>query len=346
MYLPVAGVEVSPISLALVGFMVGISSSFLGVGGGFIATPALNILGFPMSYAVGTDLAHMMGKSIVATLKHHMLGNVDFKLGGLMAIGSVPGVELGKLMVLRLDSAGQAGPVIRYVYIALLTGVAILFLRDYLRSGRSAADPAFSESRAARTRRGWLTKAPVPPFVSLPRSRIPRISVWPIFGVGFITGLAAGFLGVGGGFIRMPLLLFFFGMPTLVAIGTDLFEIVISGAYGAFTYSLVGRVDVLAALVMLSGASIGAWLGATATMYVRGTRIRLYFAAIVIAAALATALKQAGSSPGRELLATSANYLILAAAALASALILSALILGVKREQKALRKERPQEAQT
>ncbi|MBI2858694.1 MAG: sulfite exporter TauE/SafE family protein [Chloroflexi bacterium] len=325
--LPTAGIEIPLFALVLVGFMVGVSSSFLGVGGGFIATPALNILGFPMSHAVGTDLAHMMGKSTVATLKHRMFGNVDFKLGMLMAIGGIPGVELGKRLVLGLDEQGQAGPVIRYVYIMLLTGVAALFLFDYIKSRRRVKSDSAIKGRAMPR---WLSRAAIPPFVSLPRSRIARISLWPVILVGFSTGLAAGFLGVGGGFIRMPMLLYLFGVPTLVAIGTDLFEIVISGAYGAFTYSLAGRVDVVAALVMLSGASVGAWLGATATMYVRGSRIKLFFAFIVIAAALATLLKQLGTHRGWEALSPSANYLMIAVAALTAIFITFSLVKGIR----------------
>ncbi|MEW6034513.1 MAG: sulfite exporter TauE/SafE family protein [Chloroflexota bacterium] len=330
MIFPVAGVEVHPLAVVFVGFTVGVAGSFLGVGGGFIATPALNILGFPMSYAVGTDLAHMMGKSIVATLRHRLLGNVDFKLGGLMVLGTIPGVELGKTIVLHLDRTGQAGPVIRYVYIALLAGVFLAFLRDYLkrRSSSKRSAPQMQDSG----RGAWALRLVAPPFVSLPRSRIDRVSLWAIIGVGLVTGLAAGFLGVGGGFIRMAALLYLLGVPTLVAIGTDLFEIVVSGGYGAFTYALAGRVDLLAALVMLSGAAIGAWIGASATVYVKGNRIRLYLAGVVLAAAVATALKQLAESLGSTTLSTAGNYLIFGAGGLLVAVISLSWLRGVRRE--------------
>jgi hypothetical protein len=112
-----------------------------------------------------------------------------------------------------------------------------------------------------------------------------------IIGVGVFTGFLAGFLGVGGGFIRMPALMYVIGAPTKVAVGTDLFEVMVSGAYGAFTYAYKGRVELLAALVMLIGAAVGAQFGATATLYARGTIIRLYFAVTMIFAGISVVFK-------------------------------------------------------
>ena len=118
-----------------------------------------------------------------------------------------------------------------------------------------------------------------------------HISVWVIIGMGLFTGFLAGFLGVGGGFIRMPALMYIIGAPTKVAVGTDLFEVMITGAYGAFSYALKGRVELLAAMIMVVGAAVGAQLGATATLYARGTIIRLYFAITMLAGGVSVVFK-------------------------------------------------------
>jgi len=118
------------------------------------------------------------------------------------------------------------------------------------------------------------------PMIAFPASGIASVSLWIVIGVGFVTGILAGFLGVGGGFIRMPMLVYFIGVPTHVAVGTDLFEIVISAGYGTLTHALKGNVDILVALVMQTGAAVGALIGASSTTYVAGPRIRLLFSAL------------------------------------------------------------------
>ena len=120
----------------------------------------------------------------------------------------------------------------------------------------------------------------LPPMISLPASGITSISLWSVMLVGFISGILAGFLGVGGGFIRMPLLVYFLGVPTHVAIGTDLFEIIFSAGYGTLTHAIKGNVDILMALLMQTGAAIGAQIGAVSTSYFAGPRIRLFFSVL------------------------------------------------------------------
>ena len=118
-----------------------------------------------------------------------------------------------------------------------------------------------------------------------------HISMWVILIVSAFTGFLAGFLGVGGGFIRMPSLMYVIGCPTRVAVGTDLFEIVVTGAYGAFSYAMKGRVEIIAATVMLIGAAVGAQFGTLATQYVKGLKIRLYFAVTMLLAGVSVIFK-------------------------------------------------------
>src|SRR3990172_5586957 len=120
MLLPFVGVEVNPFALVFIGFAVGVLGAFMGVGGAFVVTPALNILGFPMAYAIGTDLTHVAGKSLVASLRHNLLANIDYRMGLLMVLGTVPGAELGKRLILYLEGTGQVETVVRLVYIPFL----------------------------------------------------------------------------------------------------------------------------------------------------------------------------------------------------------------------------------
>jgi uncharacterized membrane protein YfcA len=135
-------------------------------------------------------------------------------------------------------------------------------------------------------------------MVSFPQSGIESVSLWAVLGVGLITGVLAGFLGVGGGFIRMPMLVYIVGVPTHVAVGTDLFEIVISAGFGTVTHALKGNVDIMMALVMHTGAAIGAQIGAISTRYFAGPRIRLLFSTLPLAGAILVILHLLGGGVG------------------------------------------------
>jgi len=292
-WMPIAEMEFNAAILVLIGFAVGVLGGFFGVGGAWIVTPALNIFGFPMAYAIGTDLAHIFGKSIVATAKHRKMGNVDVKLGLISIVGSVIGLEIGAQNVMWLTAKGIAGPVVRFTYMALLFGLGFYMLYDYLTKDKRAAAQAAKVAAAARA---GVTMAPrkawnLPPMMHFPASGI-TISFWTVTGVFLFTGWLSGFLGVGGGFIRMPALIYLIGCPTAIAVGTDLFAVLFAGAYGCFTYGIKGRVEIIAAVLMLIGASIGAQIGVTAVKYIRGYGIRLLFAIMVIMAGVSVVLKQ------------------------------------------------------
>lgn len=293
-HLPISGTEVNGFALILLGFTVGVIGGFFGVGGAFMVTPALNVFGFPMAYAIGTDMAHIAGKSIVATFKHRKFGNVDMRLGVLMIIGTVIGIELGATLIMWLEKIGRIGPIVRVTYMCLLFGLGFYMWYEYIVGARRAvrqATPDIHPADAGKSRLAqWMQSIRLKPMVHLKVSGF-HISVWVIIGVGIFTGFLAGFLGVGGGFIRMPALMYVIGAPTKVAVGTDLFEVMISGAYGAFTYAYKGRVELLAAIIMLVGAAFGAQLGATATLYARGAIIRLYFAITMILAGISVIFK-------------------------------------------------------
>ena len=296
MYFPLAGVTISPILLAGIGFLVGILGGFFGVGGGFIAGPMMFWSGVPMNFVVGTDLAHMTGKSIVAAKRHRALGHVDVKLGILMIIGTVIGVEIGARIIELLETTGKIDIVIGVTYIVILLTISAFTAWESLRALRMIRTDEVDVKDAIGVkgiaRRVHSIK--IPPMISFPNSGIESISLWTVLAVGFITGVLAGSLGVGGGFIRMPMLVYLMGVPTHVAVGTDLFEIIFSSGYGTLTHAVKGNVDILMAMVMQTGAAIGAQIGAVSTRFFVGPRIRLMFSFLPLIGAILVLVRLLG----------------------------------------------------
>jgi uncharacterized membrane protein YfcA len=296
LHFPIADVVISPLFLAGVGFLVGVLGGFFGVGGGFLAGPMMYLAGVPMNFVVGTDLAHMTGKSIVAARRHRTLGHVDIKLGLLMVLGTIPGIEIGARIIERLEAAGSIDHVVGIAYVAVLLTIGVFTGWESLRAMRLVRTERM-QAKDVLAFRGVTRRVQVfnlPPLISLPGSGIESISLWVVVGVGFLTGLLAGVLGVGGGFIRMPMMVYLLGVPTHVAVGTDLFEVVISSGFGTLTHALKGNVDILIALVMHTGAAIGAQIGAMSTRYFVGPRIRLLFSVLPIIGATLVILRMLG----------------------------------------------------
>jgi hypothetical protein len=331
MYLPIADTVVNPYALLLIGFCVGVLGGFFGVGGAFMVTPALNIFGFPMAFAIGTDIAHIFGKSIVATFKHALLKHVDWKLGIIVGVTGMYGVQLGKQTIMYLEKIGQVGPIVRIVYIALLFAVGIFMLAEYIKFSKKQEINEDGSLKAEADVPGIALKLRnlrIPPMISLPTSGIAAYSLWLIIALGVFTGFVSGFLGVGGGFVRVPMFIYLMGLPTTVAVGTDLLGILISNSWGSYTYAIAGRVEIIGAMVMLLGAGVGAQIGSVATAYVKGMRIRLYFAITVLLAGVAVIFKQLQWS-------TAAGVLMLGAACTLSAIVIILLIKGVAEAKQA-----------
>jgi uncharacterized membrane protein YfcA len=258
------------------------------------------LIGVPMNFVVGTDLAHMTGKSIVAARRHRVLGHVDVKLGLLMVIGTLPGIEIGARIIESLEESGNIDLVVGLSYIVILLVIGVFTAWESLRAMQMVRTERMDARDALAfqgvTRRVHALR--LPPMISLPESGIESISIWIVMGVSFLTGLLAGVLGVGGGFIRMPMLVYLIGVPTHVAVGTDLFSVVISAGYGTVTHALKGNVDILMALVMQTGAAIGAQIGATSTRFFAGPRIRLFFSILPFVGAALVILRLVGLTGG------------------------------------------------
>ncbi|MDD5175343.1 MAG: sulfite exporter TauE/SafE family protein [Sterolibacterium sp.] len=293
--MPIAGVEVFWPGLVILGAGVGVIGGFFGMGGAWMVTPGLNILGFPMAFAIGTDIAHMAGKSLISTMRHGKFGNVDYKLGCIMIVGTVVGFEVGAQMIMWLERIGQVGPVVRWMYLVLLALVAWAVFADVAKQRRKEREAmaAGREIDKLATGHEWhktFHKINIPPMVHLKASGI-TCSVWLPIMLAFFTGWLAGVLGIGGGLIRMPALMYILGCPTHVAVGTDLFEVMISGLYGAATYTYKGRVELVAAIIMLVGAAMGAQVGSVATKYIKGYGIRAAFGWAVVGCFVSVLLK-------------------------------------------------------
>lgn len=343
--MPVAGIKIFWPGLLILGMGVGIIGGFFGMGGAWMVTPGLNILGFPMAFAIGTDITHMAGKSLISTMRHAKFGNVDYKLSCIMIGGTICGVEVGSRNIMWLERIGKIDTYVRYGYLVLLSLIAWLVFADIRKRQKKEAEAraAGRQIDALETGVDWskkLRRLNIPPMVHFKRAGV-TCSAWLPIGIALFTGWLAGVLGIGGGLIRMPSLIYLIGCPTHVAVGTDLFEVAISGLYGAATYGFKGRAELMAAFIMLIGAAIGAQIGTVATKYVKGYAIRVYFGLAVVGCAISVLLKLIGASNAslKPALDLSATIMILGLVTALSLFIVIKFVRGVREERAARREE-------
>ncbi len=337
MYFPIADVVVSPVLLALLGIVVGTMTGFFGVGGGFLITGGLLVLGVPTIYAVGTGLLMVMGTAITSTLRHRRLGNVDIRLAVLIVSGTIPGVFLGERVNSELAAAGIAGPVVGAVYFVLLLSLGSSMVGNWLRRLRYRPSDAGSGGISRRFHRVRIG----PARVSLPgvgeinlrpaftNAQIAEMSVFVPMITGLLIGFIAALLGAGGGFLLMPFLVYGLGIPPAVAIGTDLFQIIITGTLGAFLYSLSGSVDPVIAVIMFSAASVGTQIGALATRFVNSQRILGLFGLTVLNAGVAVGLGQLARLVDSDALAQTGQLMLLGVSGLVALTIIVLLAIAV-----------------
>ena len=269
----IQGLSIHPslTGLIIFGFLVGGVTGFFGVGGRLLTSPLLNgLFNVPFNVAVGSDLCQMMGTSTLNILRFKRMSRIDFKLGSWMLAGTIIGVEAGARILELLKQAGKftlmgksvgfLPLVMSLVYSALLLWIGLIIYREARGKGiEGRAEALISPYQPAMTAR--LQHIQLPPMISLPVSGIEAISLWVILGVGMTTGLLVGFLGAGGGFIRMPALIYVIGCPMVVAIGTDLFESIFSLGYGTLTHSFKGNIDLILVVILLITGSLGNQIG-------------------------------------------------------------------------------------
>ena len=201
--MPIAGVTIFWPGLIILGVGVGIIGGFFGMGGAWMVTPGLNILGFPMAFAIGTDIAHMAGKSLISTMRHGKFGNVDYKLGLIMLVGTVVGFEVGAQMVMWLERIGQVEKYVRLLYLVLLSLIAWTVFADVAKKKRKDREAVAAGKEVDKLSTGieWhktLHKIKIPPMVTFKEAQVTCTAWLPIF-ISFATGWLAGILGIGGG---------------------------------------------------------------------------------------------------------------------------------------------------
>ncbi|CAI50386.1 UPF0721 family protein [Natronomonas pharaonis DSM 2160] len=304
------------------GFMVGVFFGFFGMGGSFLVTPTLLILGYPAPVAIGSSMAFVFGTAVIATLKHHDVGQVDYKLGALMFVGIAVGIEAGKMLVFFLEALGRAEVVVGSAYVVLLAAIGGVFVRSA--AGGDSADSADSEGGdgseddipdIAKKIKSYT----IPPMVTLTDGS--KASMWTISGVGGGVGVVSGFLGVGGGFIRMPAIYYIIGVPLAAAVGTSLFGALMSGAVGAFTYGLSGVIDLGVVTALLVGSALGARIGSAATAYVDEDDVTIYFGVMLLLASIAVAAGELATWLDAPVLDTVSFVLLVGSAAFVTAVI-------------------------
>jgi hypothetical protein len=303
------------------GLLIGILFGFFGMGGSFLVTPALLVMGYKPDVAVASGLAFVFGTSVIATLKHRDLGQVDYKLGVLMIAGTTAGIEVGKEGLHALQAMGLADTVVSVAYVLLLGGIGVFVTYTAVKGGdggisHDVEDDEEIDADDIPEIAKKIQSVNLPPMISV-RGGV-SVSLWMILFVAFATGLLSGLLGVGGGFIRMPALFYLIGVPVPVAVGTDLFEIVFSGGIGSFLYALDGAVDLAIVAPLLAGSALGARLGAAATSLVDEDDIKVYFGVMLLLGAIAVAVRKAGGFLEMPVLDTVSLAIILGAALLVS----------------------------
>ena len=301
---PVAGIEAPILLLVLVGFTVGIVGGFIGVGGGYMVTPALIVFGFPGYMASGIDMTHIAGKGIVSTIRHRQLGNIDWTMALSMVAGTMLGVELGVRLLVYFKNLGISTVVLLITSVVVMFGLFIYTQMETRRAHKKIEEMEADGQTVGREVQTsnmpkFFQNIPLAPIVICRTARVV-VSMWVIVLVGMVTGVLAGFLGVGGGFIRVPALVYLVGASTHIAVGTDLVEIVFSGGYGALRHSIEGHVDMVAVVFMISGAMFGAQIGSMATSYVRGPAIRYILSYSLILATCGAVLRLAYVLTGQK----------------------------------------------
>jgi len=275
-YLPIAEVSVNIFLILGMGGGVGFLSGLFGVGGGFLMTPLLIFIGIPPAVAVGTEANQIVASSISGVLAHWKRGNVDVKMGVMLLIGGVIGSSFGVWLFTILKTLGQIDLVIKLSYVAFLGIIGMLMLIESLNTMRRA-------KRAAPSKLHHHIFLHALPFkMRFRRSKLYVSALLPL-GVGAIVGILSAIMGVGGGFVMVPAMIYLLGMPTAVVVGTSLFQIIFVTANVTVLQAVNNfSVDVMLAVLLLIGAVIGAQFGAKAGAKLKGEQLRILLALMVI----------------------------------------------------------------
>jgi len=278
-YLPIAEMSVSVFLLLGMGAGVGFLSGLFGVGGGFLTTPLLIFIGVPPAIAVGTGANQIVAASVSGALAHWRRGNVDLKMGMVLLAGGIVGSGAGVWLFAYLRRIGQIDATISLSYVVFLGIVGGLMLVEALRANLRRQRPG--GARRKLHQHYWVHGLPFK--MRFQRSKLYISALLPL-AIGFLVGMLAAIMGVGGGFIMVPAMIYLLGMPTMVVVGTSIFQIIFVTANVTFLQATANQtVDVVLALLLLAGAVVGAQLGTRVGARLRGDQLRGLLAVMVLA---------------------------------------------------------------
>lgn len=278
-YLPIAEVSVNAFLLLGLGGMVGILSGMFGVGGGFLMTPLLFFIGIPPAVAVATEANQIVASSFSGVLAHFRRKTVDLKMGTVLLIGGLTGAAVGVVIFNYLKSLGQVDLLVTLCYVVFLGVVGGLMFIESLNALRKSKKGVSAPPK--RRQRGWVHAMP---FKMRFRTSGLYISVIPPALVGLFVGILSAIMGVGGGFIMVPAMIYLLGMPTKVVVGTSLFQIIFVTAFTTMLHATTNfTVDVVLAVLLLVGGVIGAQIGTVIGARMPAEQLRVLLAALVLA---------------------------------------------------------------
>ena len=285
-YLPIAELSVNIFLLLSLGGVVGFLSGMFGLGGGFLMTPILIFMGIPTNVAVATSANQIVASSISGTIGYWRQGLVDFKMGGVLLIGSFFGSILGVWIFSKLVALGQIDTVISILYFSLLTSIGLIML---IESSQVIRDRVRRKTVKRKIHyHNWAHKLPFK--IKFYKSKLYISAIPPII-IGFVIGILSATMGIGGTFILIPAMIYFLGMPTSKVIGTSLFQIIFVTALVTLLHATTTfAVDAVLAFFLIIASVIGAQLGVLAANKLRGEEIRALLAIIVLGVATKIAL--------------------------------------------------------
>ncbi len=279
LYLPIAGNSVNVFLIFGMGGLVGLLSGIFGVGGGFLMTPLLIMIGIPPTVAAASDANQIVGASTSGTLAHYRLGNVDLKMGILLLIGGVAGGTIGVQIIRILREIGNADFLIKITYVVMLGFVGIYMFIESLQSLKRKEEPSGTEKKESRYAKFIRS---LPWQIYFEKSGIQLSIIMPLI-LGTFVGILAAIMGVGGGFIMVPVMVYLLRMPMHVVVGTSLFQILFTCVNVTIMQAHTNHtVDFILALILLLGSTIGAQIGAKISEKLKGDQLKILLASIVL----------------------------------------------------------------
>lgn len=277
-YLPIAEVSINAFLLLGLGGVVGVLSGMFGVGGGFLMTPLLFFIGIPPAVAVATEANQIVASSFSGFLAHFRRKNVDIKMGCVLLFGGLIGAALGVQLFSILREIGQVDLLVKLCYVLFLGIIGILMFLESLRAISRSKGP--TSKTVLKKRHNWIHALP---FKIKFRTSGLYISAIPPVAIGFIIGVLSAIMGVGGGFIMVPAMIYVLGMPTKVVVGTSLFQIIFVTAFATIMHATTNyTVDMALAVLLIVGGVLGAQVGTRIGLRLKAEQLRILLSLIVI----------------------------------------------------------------